>query len=288
MIKESLCNRVYFSALLPEACPVTYKGLVEVLDMHGVPHSLLEGTRDIWCRDYMPVQMTDHEFVSFDYNPDYLLDTAAHRRTISDGYAVAKANGFDYIHDRRDIKIDGGNTVHSGMKMILTSKVFEENPGMPYDHLCRSLRMSLGAEPVFIPWDANEIYGHTDGVVRFIDDDTVLMTNYAQWDAKMARRFRRCLEPHFRTVHELRFDVRKPYRNNWAYIKWLQTDKVLILPKFNVPEDDQALSQVAALMPEYDGRIEMVDATDLTRYEGCLNCASWTVYEPKEGPRWEM
>ena len=75
MIKESLCNRVYFSALLPEACPVTYKGLVEVLDRHGVPHSLLEGTRDIWCRDYMPVQMTDHEFVSFDYHPDYLLGT---------------------------------------------------------------------------------------------------------------------------------------------------------------------------------------------------------------------
>ena len=90
MIKESLCNRVYFSALLPEACPVTYKGLVEVLDRHGVPHSLLEGTRDIWCRDYMPVQMTDHEFVSFDYHPDYLLDTQAHRRSISDGYAVAK------------------------------------------------------------------------------------------------------------------------------------------------------------------------------------------------------
>lgn len=41
-------------------------------------------------------------------------------------------------------------------------------------------------------------------------------------------------------------------------------------------------------MPEYDGRTEMVDATDLIRYEGCLNCASWTVYEPKEGPTWEM
>lgn len=46
--------------------------------------------------------------------------------------------------------------------------------------------MSLGAEPLFVPWDANEIYGHTDGVVRFIDEDTVLMTNYAQLDSKMA------------------------------------------------------------------------------------------------------
>ena len=63
---------------------------------------------------------------------------------------------------------------------------------------------------------------------------------------------------------------------------------MLILPRFNVPEDEQAFAQISSLMPEYDGRIEMVDATDLIRYEGCLNCASWTVYEPKEGPTWEM
>ena len=53
---EGLSNRVYFSALLPEVCPVTYNGLVEILDRYGVPHSLLEGTKDIWCRDYMPIQ----------------------------------------------------------------------------------------------------------------------------------------------------------------------------------------------------------------------------------------
>ena len=62
MIPESLCNRVYFSALLPEVCPVTYKGLADVLDRYGVPFSLLKGTKDIWCRDYMPLQITDHEY----------------------------------------------------------------------------------------------------------------------------------------------------------------------------------------------------------------------------------
>ena len=65
MIPESLSNRVYFSALLPEVCPVTYSGLVEILDRYGVPHSLLEGTKDIWCRDYMPIQTIDNRFVLF-------------------------------------------------------------------------------------------------------------------------------------------------------------------------------------------------------------------------------
>ena len=71
MIPESLSNRVYFSALLPEVCPVTYSGLVEILDRYGVPHSLLEGTKDIWCRDYMPIQTIDNRFVLFRYEPTY-------------------------------------------------------------------------------------------------------------------------------------------------------------------------------------------------------------------------
>lgn len=288
MIPDSLCNRVYFSALLPEVCPVTYRGLVDVLDKYDVPHSLLQDTRDIWCRDYMPQQVTPHEFAAFQYRPDYLLDTKEHEESITDGYEVAKANGIDFIHDERGIKLDGGNTVHGSGKVIFTSKIFEENPGMPYDYLCRMLRMNLGAEPVFIPWDAKEIYGHTDGIVRFVDEDTILMTNYAQWDSRMAERFKKCLKPHFKRIKELKFNVRKPYKNNWAYINWLQTDKVLILPKFNVSEDDQAFKQISRYMPQYAGRIEMVDATDLIRYEGCLNCASWTIYEPKEGPKWVM
>ncbi len=267
---------------------MTYQGLIEVLDRYGVPHSLLQGTKDIWCRDYMPLQMTPHEFVAFLYRPDYLLDSNEHETSITDGYEAAKANGIDYIHDERGIKLDGGNTVHVGGKVLLPREIFEAYPRMPYAYLCRSLRMSLGAEPVFIPWDTNEIYGHTDGIVRFIDGDSILMTNYAQWDARMAERFKKCLKPHFRQIKELKFNVRKPYKNNWAYINWLQTDKVLILPKFNVPEDEQAFRQISKFMPQYAGRIEMVDATDLIRYEGCLNCASWTVYEPEEGPRWQM
>ena len=43
---------------------------------------------------------------------------------------------------------------------------------------------------------------------------------------------------------------------------------------WKIPE---AYEQIARLMPNYKDRIEMVDATDLIRHEGCLNCASWVV-----------
>lgn len=96
------------------------------------------------------------------------------------------------------------------------------------------------------------------------------------WKIPEAARFRRILRAHFANVHELSFRASKPHKYSWAYINWLQTEKVLILPKFNIPEDQEAYEQIAKLMPHYKDRIEMVDATDLIRHEGCLNCASWT------------
>ena len=282
MIPDSRCNRVYFSAKLPEACPQTYLGLVDILDRYGVPHSLLKRTKDIWCRDYMPIQNAEESFIAFGYRPDYLMDTRKHRATITDGYNAAVSNHFFNLSDFRHVIVDGGNLVHCGSKAIMTAKVFEENPWMDAEELCRLLRTRLDAEIIFLPWDTEEIFGHTDGLVRFIDEDTVLMTNYEQVDKRMAERFRRILKARFKNVAELHYKGRHSSEHSWAYVNWLQTDKVLIIPKFGIPEDDQAFEQISALMPDYKGRIEMVDATDLICYEGCLNCASWSIFDPKE------
>lgn len=96
----------------------------------------------------------------------------------------------------------------------------------------------------------------------------------------MAERFRNTLKPSFKRVEELTFNThRNPHKHSWAYINWLQTEQVLILPKFGIEEDEQALEQISLLMPEYDGRIEMVDASDLVIHGGCFNCCSWTIRE---------
>lgn len=269
-------HMIYFSGLLPERCPKTFKGLEEVLGRYGMRYGLLEGTNDIWCRDYMPIQITGSWFSLFGYKPDYLMDTEEHRASITDNSIASRYIGTSYLQDCRDIKLDGGNVIHGYGKVIMTSKVFEENPHYTPLELLERLTRIFGADIIILPWDASEIYGHADGIVRIIDDDTVFMTNYAQFDAGMAARFRRILQAHFKNVHELRFKAAKPHDYSWAYINWLQTDKLLILPKFGIPEDREAYEQISMLMPHYQGSIEMVDATDLIRYEGGLNCASWT------------
>ena len=276
MENEEFYNMVYFSDLLPERCPKTFKGLEKVLAQYGVKCGLLDGTKDIWCRDYMPVQIMDNRFALFRYEPGYLLDTDGHRASITDNSIASRYLGTSYLHDCRHIKLDGGNFISAHGKVIMTAKVFEETPHYSPLELLKELTNTFGAEIIILPWDTNEIYGHTDGIVRFIDDDSVLMTNYAQFDPAMATRFRRILQTHFKKVYELSFKAAKPHKYSWAYINWLQTDKVLILPKFGIPEDQEAYEQISKLMLQYRNRIEMVDASDLIRYEGGLNCASWT------------
>ncbi len=56
---------------------------MDVLKKHSISYSYLPGTRDIWCRDYMPVQVEKDRFIEYRYDPDYLLNLkTGHQRLI--------------------------------------------------------------------------------------------------------------------------------------------------------------------------------------------------------------
>ena len=134
-----------------------------------------------------------------------------------------------------------------------------------------------GAELIVIPWDINEFFGHSDGVCRYIGNNRLLVTSYREIDKRMTDRFIKCLEPHFKEVHELHFRSKKSKSTNWAYINWLQTDRIIVMPSFDTKEDIEALGQISSYMPDY--KIEMVDSRDLVVHGGGLNCCSWTTCE---------
>lgn len=57
MITDFQCNMVYLSSSLRRESPKTYASLVSALEKHGAEYRFLDNTHDIWCRDYMPVQV---------------------------------------------------------------------------------------------------------------------------------------------------------------------------------------------------------------------------------------
>ena len=217
MIQDNQCNRVFFSALLRERCPIVFRGLTEVLDRYEVPWSLLEGTNDIWCRDYMPIQVLPNQFLGYDYHPDYLLHNAKDKATITDGNEVCRRLGYACSNMLRAVKIDGGNVVKASGRAIMTSKIFEENPGVDLSEFIHCIETALSASLVVLPWDHNEEFGHSDGICRYIGEDRVLLTNYADFDSRMSVRFRNILNACFKCVEEMNFCTKKkPHKYSWA------------------------------------------------------------------------
>ena len=75
--------------------------------------------------------------------------------------------------------MDGGNVIKSKNKVILRTKIFKENPNYPKHNLIAEIKKQLRVEQVIIiPQEPHDFVGHADGMVRFIDENTVLVNNY--------------------------------------------------------------------------------------------------------------
>ena len=118
---------VFFSDLLSQKCPVLFRSITDTLKEHNIAYGILDNTKDIWCRDYMPIQTEDGRLIYYLYNPDY-LQTPYYRRTITDINSIESLKGISgkSIHPL-DLVIDGGNVVVCGDKVVMTEKVFAEN-----------------------------------------------------------------------------------------------------------------------------------------------------------------
>ena len=267
-------NTVFFSDLLPKKCPILYNSIDKILSDNGIDHRLLANTKDIWCRDYMPIQQSEKHFVFYKYNPDY-LQTPYYKRTITD---VNSIGNIDCLRQEKvtnlDLVLDGGNIVKCDDKIIMTKKVFAENKDKKQKDIIRMLEEAFQCDIIFLPWDKEEIFGHSDGIVHFVCNNRVLMTNYADFDPDMARRFLNILKPHVEVI-PLTFNVKRKHERSWAYINYLQLENLVLVPQLGIPEDEQALEQIKKVLPKC--KVYGVPALEAVRKGGALNCISWNV-----------
>lgn len=278
LLNDKETDGVYFSAWLKRDFEEVYKVVCKVLDQYGVWHGVLEGTQDYWCRDYMPVQTAKGQFVRYRYCPDYLSKGLQQYMTdpkdVCDKLREAWWAGV--VWQELELVVDGGNVVKCGDVVVMTEKVFAENPDVPRGKVHEMLEEAFGAEVLFLPWDSEEKYGHSDGVVRYVGDGRVVMTNYRDFDRKMAEEMWRRLERRFEVV-ELAYSSERTHPDCWVYVNFLQTEQVIVVPGLGIKEDREALEQLRRLFPEYGERVVQVDARPLVKRGGAWNCVSWNV-----------
>ena len=278
MITDNLTTCVYFSSILPKKCPALNARLTDALQQHDIPFAYLSGTKDIWCRDFMPIQMEEDRFVFYKYTPNYLKDKyGLQLQTNPMEVFQTESNQLQPIQQNSlslDLVLDGGNVVKCGNKIVMTDKVFVENKDKSAAEVQRLLEEAFRCEIVFLPWDKRERYGHSDGIIHYLGDNRVMMTNYPDFDKALALDYLRTLEKHF-DVTTLKYNVNITDKNSWSYINFLQIGNLVLVPQLGIPEDEQALEQISNALSECD--VAGIPALEAVKRGGALNCISWNI-----------
>jgi len=278
MITDRETNFVYISDRLESQCPNVFRQLKHNFEKLDIKHEVLSNTKDLWVVDFMPLQINRNDFLQFVYDPDY-LKPKKYQHTRTNQKDACDPAGI--IVNKSSIILDGGNVVKHGDKAILTSKIFKENPDYSEDDLIDEIKAQLQIEQlIIIPQEPRDFVGHADGMVRFIDEDSVLVNQYPK--NKAYEDFAYSLRASLRKagLHCIEF----PY-TSWqngdandatgCYINFLETGKYIFYPVFTDYNDQLALRKLQSVFK--DREFTEIDCRELAKFGGVLNCATWNI-----------
>lgn len=272
MITNINTNKVYIAKGMTSEKYVDATGcLLGTLHNQKVHWDFLPQTTSplhIWARDYMPVQVSKNKFVRFNYSPDYLKDNPKYKPDTSAILSELKVKVID-----SDIIIDGGNVISCGGKVIMTDKIFRENPHYERNVLIDTLSKLLEAEIVLIPKDYYDEYGHADGMVRYMGEGRVLLNNYCDFDKALRKKLLAALSPHF-DITELHYVTHTDM--SWAYLNFLHVGYHIFIPMMNEKLGEVAFRQIADAFPQCKCR-PIYRCESIIRDGGALNCSTWNI-----------
>ena len=247
--KPSNEQTVYLSELLMDKYPETCKNLIAILEKHHVKYSFIKGTKDIWCRDYMPVQTESGKFIQFRYEPSYLKGKKEWEDSRSDVKEVCRLNNIDATDYEKD-------------------------------SLINELSKLLECEIIIIPAQKGDYTGHADGMVRFVDRNTILGNKFADECKYWQKGMQKVIDTYNLTYIDVPFitDIKDPKHPGSAigiYVNYLEVNDLIVMPIFNRDEDRQVLEILQRTFP--NKIIETIDYNDVAKEGGLLNCTTWVV-----------
>ena len=264
--------RFYFASRLTKQYLSDVVNLTAALDTHNIPYRFLPNTKDIWVRDFMPVRTGSGKLVSFRYEPSYLKNDPDLRTDFRKDLAPQLGLPVTYSH----INLDGGNMVFSpsGARVLISDRVFSENPEYPSAALVHELSELLEAEVLIIPSLKSDMTGHADGMARFLDDRTVLC-NRPLSSCGFEQQVKRAVQDCGLDAVDFPFVPTGGVSAVGCYLNYLETERVVFLPVFGIEQDAEAETSARQL---FSKEIVPVNIREIAQQGGCLNCISW------EGP----
>jgi len=256
----------------------TYPDYVEAL---GEERVVIAPQDDIWTRDFSLSNAIDP--VMFRYTPegqgggrqgqsdaDHVQDVLA-RLMEKAGVSFADSNLLN----------DGGNLVDDYHGRVVISRKFLRDNGLTEVQGRTAIMGETGASHVaFIEADEQGGLEHADGVVAFIDANTLVINSYPE-DPEYAAQLKSDLRVGLPavTLYEITtpYDGSEIYDDKFGsacglYTNMLVTPNRIYLPQFGIPEDTEALESVRRWTTK---DVIPVRSDKVCHMGGGVRCMSW-------------
>ena len=268
---EADFNKVVFSKYLAMDFPKIWGNIKSILEEQQINYSLNKTFPDIWLRDYFPLSI-DGNLWSFAYNPSYMQKEPVLKQ-------IQRAKNKTRIKTtiQSPLVLDGGNCIWNNKYAVFCKRVFKENTSFKKEEIKRELQLVFkNRKLVFIPDLPGDEFGHVDGLVRFVDEQTVIIqdmkTSYSQ-------KLKQTLQNNGVEVLTIPFyDYYKHSGDSLSargfYLNYLRVGKTIIVPAFGIQEDEKVKDQFKELFPKLN--IYQINCNKIADLGGILNCVSWT------------
>jgi len=149
--------------------------------------------------------------------------------------------------------------------------------------IIQHLRMVLEVdEVIIIPHLPGDFTGHSDGIVRFVNHQTVLLNDFGKYHPSYFEKLKKSLTGQGLNVSLLPWEGWKNYtdeEDTEDYINFLQVGNLILVPEYGTSSDAAAKSIIQQAFPK--AKVTGVDCSRLALEGGLINCCTWNIKKVK-------
>lgn len=243
-----------------------------------LPEDVLLSTEvyDIWIRDFTTIN--PEAPVQFTYT--WASMTRQQSREVQGSFSIF-ADQLDISRAKTDLLIDGGNIVDNYNGRVITTTRFLEDNRLSYEEGVQQLKQLLNAPEVAIIRPDEEVLAHSDGMVSWVDNNTLMINDYSS-DPELRNEVLNELNTAFPGVNivEVPVDYTTNPPGQWdgfesacgINLNATVTYQNIYVPTFNMVHETETLR---LLRESTSKNVIEVDATGVCAMGGSVRCLTW-------------
>lgn len=234
----------------------------------------------IWIRDSAGFNMGTH-IVKPIFKPKYYRKYFEEAALIDQNMKIIHSLlGVDMV--KLPLIWDCGNLVTNGEVGFITEQILLDNKKTHDESQIKELiRTHLNIEPVIIPTHPDDVFGHSDAYMTFLNKNTLALAKYPdsanKQDLKYLDDIRNIAEKYVETIVDIKESPTYEVINEIESAKGLFTNLLVLgdqiyMPSYGNSEDENHNYNVLC---KY-GKVRKIKADSLAAFGGLLHCISFT------------